>query len=96
MCSVFNVSAGRILCGFGDRLANWRLHLSGIGLRQYAIEIQVQRGLVHTVKILQVSKCDQLVVAEAMSLVGSQLRRSGGHTERHRYTHGEREPKMRV
>jgi hypothetical protein len=46
-----------------------------IGLRFYAVEIQVEFGLVDTVKVLQVSECDKLIVTKAIGLIGGKLRR---------------------
>jgi hypothetical protein len=76
MRGVFNASASRVLGGLGGRLANGRLHLIGIGLGQYAIEIQVHCRLIHAIKILQVSERGQPIVAKAIGLIVGQLRRS--------------------
>jgi hypothetical protein len=57
------------------------LHLVWVGLRWRAVEIQVQRGLVHAVEILLVREGDQPAVAEAIGLVCRQLRRSAAGQE---------------
>ena len=71
MCRVLNASAGWVLGGFGDGLTSRRLHFIGIGLGLYSVEIQIQFRLIDTVEILQVSECDQLIVAKAIGLIGA-------------------------
>src|SRR5579859_95428 len=83
MRGVFDVAASGVLSGFGDRLANRGLHFVGIGLRQDAVEIQVQGWLVNTIKILQVSEGDQPVVPESVSLILGELCRSVSGCEQH-------------
>src|ERR1051326_3238109 len=71
MRGVFDVAAGRVLSGLGDRLANRRLHFVGIGLRQDAVEIQIHGWLIDAIKTLQVSESEQPVVAKAIGLIAS-------------------------
>lgn len=66
------VTAGRVLGGFGDDLANRRLDLIGVRLRVDAVEVQIHRRLVGAVEVLQVSECDQPAVAKAIGLIRGQ------------------------
>jgi len=53
-----DAASGRILRGFRYRLADWDLHLVGIGPGQNPVEVQVEFWLIHAVKILQVRESD--------------------------------------
>ena len=49
----------------------WRLHFIGVGLGQFAIEIQIHEGLIDTIKILKVGERDQPIISEALGLIVS-------------------------
>src|SRR5207237_10532808 len=93
MRSVLDVASRWVLCGLGDRLTNWRLHLVRIGLRLPAIEIQIHGGLINTVKVLQIGKRNEPAIAEAIGLVGSELRICAVRKNGRKGTDGERQPK---
>lgn len=69
MCGVLDAAAGWILGGFGDRLADRRLHLVGIGLRFDPIEIEIQQRLIDSIKILKIREGHKLVVSKALPIV---------------------------
>src|SRR5215472_12584449 len=66
VCGIIEATAGGVLCGFGDCLANRRLHLIRVGLRLDAVEVQIHGRLVDAVKVLQVAECDQPAVTKAV------------------------------
>lgn len=86
---MLDVATGWIFRGFGDYLANRSLQFVRVGLRFYAIEVQIHGGLFHTIKVLKISEGDELAVAKGVSLIGGELR--GGNVWHRSQTSGDRE-----
>jgi len=66
---IIEAPAGGVLGGFGDCLANRRLHLIRVRLCQDPVEVKIHGRLVDAVEVLQVRKRDQPALAEPVGLI---------------------------
>jgi len=69
MRGVLDTAARGISGRFGDHLTYRSLQFIGIGLRLYAVEIEVHGGFFDTIKVLQIGEGYEPAVAETMSLI---------------------------